>query len=189
MNKFCCFQNTSSQLWKDCQLRLKSSSPPLRFDIPILKTSQELWMLSSVTINCQVTMIDWIQVLNRQNCNRCLKCQVSQTVLQMVKICLNIIKMQKVLKVLKSHKIMSPHHSDQMPQWPQVSRIILCMAKVKVSEWVSQSVSEWQGHLLSCSGQLKKPFMSILYANIPSKSYKICPKNFEHEAAIATLIL
>ena len=89
----------------------------------------------------------------------------------------------------QSHKIMSPHHSDQMPQWPQVSRIILCMAKVKVSEWVSQSVSEWQGHLLSCSGQLKKPFMSILYANIPSKSYKICPKNFEHEAAIATLIL
>ena len=56
----------------------------------------------------------------------------------------------------QSHKIMSPHHSDQMPQWPQVSRIILCMAKVKVSEWVSQSVSEWQGHLLSCSGQLKK---------------------------------
>ena len=30
------------------------------------------------------------------------------------------------------------------------------MSKVKVSQWVSESVSQWQGHLLSCSGQLKK---------------------------------
>ena len=47
-----------------------------------------------------------------------------------------------------------------MSQWSQVSRIALCMAKVKVTE----SVSQWQGHLLSCSGQLKKvtkrPFSS-----------------------------
>ena len=34
----------------------------------------------------------------------------------------------------------------------QVSRVALCMSKVKVRQWVSQ----WQGHLLSCSGQLKK---------------------------------
>ena len=83
----------------------------------------------------------------------------------------------------QSHKIMSPHHSDQMPQWPQVSRIILCMAKVKVSEWVSQSVSEWQGHLLSCSGQLKSLLCQSYIANIPIKSYKFCSKNFEHGAA------
>ena len=50
---------------------------------------------------------------------------------------------------------MSPHHTDQMSQWSQVSRIALCMAKVKVSDSVSDWVSEWQGHLLSCSGQLK----------------------------------
>ena len=33
----------------------------------------------------------------------------------------------------------------------------LCNVKSKstVSDWVSQSVSQWQGHLLSCSGQLK----------------------------------
>ena len=30
-------------------------------------------------------------------------------------------------------QVMSPHHSDQMSQWSQVSRIVLCMAKVKVS--------------------------------------------------------
>ena len=78
---------------------------------------------------------------------------------------------------------MSPHHSDKMPQWPQVSRIILCMAKVNVSEWVSQSVSEWQGHLLSCSGQLKSLLCQSYIANIPIKSYKFCSKNFEHEAA------
>ena len=29
--------------------------------------------------------------------------------------------------------VMSPHHSDQMSQWSQVSRIALCMAKVNVS--------------------------------------------------------
>ena len=53
---------------------------------------------------------------------------------------------------------MSPHHSDQMSQRSHVSRVALCKSKVKVlwvSESVSQWVSEWQGHLLSCSGQLK----------------------------------
>ena len=49
------------------------------------KTSQELQMLSSVTINCHVRMIVWMQVLNCQNCNQCLKCQVSSTVFQIVK--------------------------------------------------------------------------------------------------------
>ena len=42
----------------------------------------------------------------------------------------------------QSHKAMSPHHSDQMSQWSQVSRIALCMAKVNVSKWISQSVSD-----------------------------------------------
>merc|ERR1712208_274771 len=36
-------------------------------------------------------------------------------------------------------QVMSPHHSDQMSQWSQVSSIALCMAKVKS---VSDSVSE-----------------------------------------------
>ena len=36
---------------------------------------------------------------------------------------------------------MSSHHSDQMSQWSQVSRIALCMSKVKVSESVSQWVT------------------------------------------------
>ena len=52
----------------------------------VLKTSQELRMLSSVTINCQVRMIVWIQVLNCQNCNQCLKCQVSSTVFPIVRV-------------------------------------------------------------------------------------------------------
>ena len=46
------------------------------------KTSQELRMLSSVTINCQVTInydtvtqrLSWFRVLNYQCCNQCLKC-------------------------------------------------------------------------------------------------------------------
>ena len=36
---------------------------------------------------------------------------------------------------------MSPHRSDQMSQWSQVSRIALCMAKVKVTESVSELVT------------------------------------------------
>ena len=41
------------------------------------QTLQELRMLSSVTLNCQVTKIVWIQVLNCPNCNQCLKCHKS----------------------------------------------------------------------------------------------------------------
>ena len=69
------------------------------------KTSQELRMLSSVTINCQVRMIDWIQVLNCQDCNQCLKCQVSRTVFPIVKNCLNVIKYchQKIV-IKNSHQ-------------------------------------------------------------------------------------
>ena len=40
------------------------------------KTSQELRMLSTVTLYCQVKLL-WIQGLNCQNCNQCLKCRKS----------------------------------------------------------------------------------------------------------------
>ena len=39
-------------------------------------------------------------------------------------------------------QVMSPCHSDQMSQRSQVSRVALCMSKVKVAS-VSESVSEW----------------------------------------------
>ena len=67
-----------------------------------------------------------------------------------IKKCHQVPKVLKVLKVLS--QVMSPQHSDQMSQWQQVSWIALCMAEVNVSELVSQS----QGHLLSCSGKLKR---------------------------------
>ena len=38
---------------------------------------------------------------------------------------------------------MFPHHSDQMSQRSQVSRIALCMAKVKVTQLVSEWVTDW----------------------------------------------
>ena len=42
----------------------------------------------------------------------------------------------------------------------KVKKIVFCISISKVlSEWVSESVSEWQGHLLSCSGQLKMNVM------------------------------
>ena len=53
--------------------------------------------------------------------------------------------------------------SDQMSQRSQVSRVALLCQNMfqnqKVAHWVSDSVSQWQGHLLSCpqtlSGQQK----------------------------------
>ena len=39
-------------------------------------------------------------------------------------------------------QVMSPHHTDQMSQWSQVSGIALCMAKVKVTQSVTQLVSD-----------------------------------------------
>ena len=91
-----------------------------------------------------------------------------------VKKCLQLSKLLKIVKKCKKNvkivkkncqnvgQVMFPHHSDQMFQRSQVSRVALCMSKVKVL-WVTESVREWQGHLLSCSGQLKKWQMAIDY--------------------------
>ena len=49
---------------------------------------------------------------------------------------------------------MSHHHSDQMSQRSQVSRVALCMSNVKVlsvTQWLSDSVSD----KVTCSGQQK----------------------------------
>ena len=59
-------------------------------------------------------------------------------------------------------QVMSPHHSDQMSQRSQVSRVPLCMSKVKVP-WVSEWVTQWQGHLMSCSGQLQGDHVQLSF--------------------------
>ena len=48
--------------------------------------------------------------------------------------CQNLSQCNQIAKSAQSHKAMSPHHSDQMSQWLQVSRIALCMAKVNVTQ-------------------------------------------------------
>ena len=101
-------------------------------------------MLSSVTLNCQVTKMVWIEVLNCQNCNQCLKCPGLSLH------CKNFTKKREV----NVCQVMFPHQSDQVSQRSHVFRVALCMSKVKVP-WLTDSVSQWQGHLLSCSGQLK----------------------------------
>ena len=59
---------------------------------------------------------------------------------------------------------MFPHQSDQVSQRSQVSRVPLCMSKVKVP-WVTDWLSQWQGHPLSCSWQLKTIDQSIVLKN------------------------
>ena len=57
------------------------------------KTLQELRMLASVTLNCQVTKIVINQVLNCQNCNQCLKCPKSPGLsFQLAKAIVSIVK-------------------------------------------------------------------------------------------------
>ena len=58
--------------------------------------------------------------------------------------------------MLLSHlaSLLKKNIDDQMSQRSQVSRLTLCRSKVKVLS-VSESVSERQGHLVSCFGQLK----------------------------------
>jgi len=69
---------------------------------------------------------------------------------QMSQICLRCLRCPNCLRYLRCLRCHCLCHC-------QVSRVALCMSKVKVSwQWVSQSVIQWQGHLLSCSGQLKK---------------------------------
>ena len=46
-------------------------------------------------------------------------------------------------------QVMSPHHSDQMSQRSQVSGVTLLVSFSK-GPLLTQWVSEWQGHLLSC---------------------------------------
>ena len=80
------------------------------------------------------------------------KCQQMST---NVKNCPNC---QKIVK--NCHGQVMFHHSDQMSQRSQVSRMALWCQKVKVP-WLSESVSQWQGHLLSCSGVAKKGILKV----------------------------
>ena len=104
-------------------------------------------MLSSVTINCQVTMIVMnsgsqfvriaISVSNVTSLQHCLfNCQKLSKIVKIVKNC-----HKKKIKIVKNcqnvGQVMFPH---QMSQRSQVSRDALCMSK-KVSQSASQSVT------------------------------------------------
>ena len=82
-------------------------------------------------------------------------------IVKIVENCQKISKISKIVKISQNcqnvGQFMFPHHSDQMSQRSQVSRVALCMSISKVlSESVSQSVSDKVTYILSCSGQLKK---------------------------------
>ena len=104
----------------------------------LLKTSQELRMLSSVTINCQVRMIVWIQVLNCQNCNQCLKCQVSRTVFPIAKNCLNF---QNCPKLLKLSKIVI--------KCQKLSKNSKLSKRIKMVNKIKKLSKCWSGHVSS----------------------------------------
>ena len=69
---------------------------------------------------------------------------------------------------------MSPHHSDQMSEMYNAHKIVFCMSISKVLS-VSEWVSEWQGHLLSCSGQLKMGTQKLKKVPMGTRSPKWGP--------------
>ena len=99
------------------------------------ETSQELRMLSSVTLDCQVTKI----VMNSGSQLSDNLCCCFLFVVKIVKIVNNCKKNQKLSKMVKIVKncqifgqVMFPHHSDQLSQKSQVFWVALCLSKVKV---------------------------------------------------------
>ena len=117
---------------------------PLNYgkDKVCLQTSQELRMLSSVTINCQVT-----KIVNFQNCTQCLKCHKSLGLLLGGVLMYLSLSLSLSLSIFLGH-VMSPHHSEQISQRSQVSRIALrrCSQNVwllVVSEGPRDKVTYW----------------------------------------------
>ena len=76
---------------------------------------------------------------------------------------------------------MSSHLSDQMSQWSQVSRVTLIVRIKSLTEWLSDRVSEWQGHLLSCQTLLwtaKKTRTMSMTNFIDQKLFAKCEMHF-----------
>ena len=96
-----------------------------------------------------------------QNCHDCQIVKLSNCPKwsKIAKIVINCQNFQKCQNCQQLSKCLSGHVSSWL--WSNVSkvtgppRVALWMSSSKVlSESVSESVSEWQGHLLSCSGRL-----------------------------------
>ena len=94
-----------------------------------------------------------IVVLNCQQCNQCLKCQVSshnKFQKNVIKNCHQKFSSKIVIK--NCHQKLS-----KMSQGSQVSRVTLQCCELSDCQWCpTNQPTKGQGHLLSCSGQLKK---------------------------------
>ena len=86
--------------------------------------------------------------------------KIMSTIVKIVKSCQHCKQFKNCQQMTKLPTCWSSHVSSSL--WSNVSkvtvsRVTLCMSKVKVP-WDSgpEPVSEWQVHLLSCSGQLQR---------------------------------
>ena len=122
----------------------------------------------------------------RQNCNQCLKCHKLQARIWSLFLSVKNCSLEVFSKChchchflcLFVRQVMSTHHSDQMSLRSQVSWVTLwqsmaCLMfqKSKVAQSLTLSVSDWQGHLLSCQTPLwtgKKEMIATLNWNILS---------------------
>ena len=171
----------------------------------MFQTSQELRMLSSVTINCQLRMIVWIQVLNCQNCNQCLKCQVSSTAFLTVK---NEggkwgwktraknegqklgSKMRVKNEGQKWGSKIRVKNEGQKSVWSNVSKVTSLLVHsmvlwrlwlLVVTDRATNQPRDGQWVLLSCSGQLKPPpqlfgFVQNQDVRASSERFWVCPR-------------
>ena len=121
-----------ARIAKNCQKLLRLSK--------IVRNCQDCWKwskLSKIVKNCQKLskIVKIVKIV--KNCQKCQNSQKLSKLSKIVKSCQNCKKNCQNLG-----QVMFPHHSDQMSQRSQVSRIALCMAKVKVTDWVTESVSD-----------------------------------------------
>ena len=87
----------------------------------------------------------------------------------------------KIVMIVKM--LVKSYFSDQVSQRSQISGVALCTSKGKV-HWLGQSVSQWQGHLLSRLVQLKTDMKNIYFGSdlkpeaVPGKNFQChykCP--------------
>ena len=130
-------------------------------------------MLSSVTRIVFVVMVkivkncpklskfsEIVQIV--KNCPNCQKLPKLLNIEQIVKNCHKLSKLSKILKILKNCQHCQKFSNMSIRSCLLISQIKylnghkslgslwLLDSKVWLSEWLSDSVSEWQGHLLSC---------------------------------------
>ena len=140
-----CFQKICQNLSKFSKnFKKLSKLSKLSKIVQTIKNCQKLSKLSKIVKIVKIVENCW-------NCQKMSK--IVKIVKKIVKMLVRSCFLITLIKCLKGHKSLGS----------------LCNVKSK-SQWVTQSVSQWQGHLLSCCGQLKRSHPEVKHSHLTSQS-------------------